>query len=94
MKYKDLRDFIRQLEAAGDLKRIKVEVDPYLEITEICDRTLRKGGPALLFENVKGFDVPVLANLFGTATRVAKARVRRTTSPVSAATITSSSSPP
>ena len=71
MQYKDLREFIEQLEALGELKRIKVEVDPYLEITEICDRTLRAGGPALLFENVKGSEHPVLANLFGTATRVA-----------------------
>jgi 4-hydroxy-3-polyprenylbenzoate decarboxylase len=71
MKYQDLRDFIGQLEAAGKLKRITVEVDPYLEITEISDRTLKMGGPALLFENVKGSDMPVLANLFGTAERVA-----------------------
>jgi len=71
MKYKDLRDFIARLEQDGELKRIAVEVDPYLEMTEICDRTLRAGGPALLFENPKGHDVPVLANLFGTAQRVA-----------------------
>jgi len=71
MKYKDLRDFITQLEQQGELKRISVEVDPYLEMTEICDRTLRAEGPALLFENVKGSPVPVLANLFGTPKRVA-----------------------
>ena len=71
MKYKDLRDFIAQLEQKGELKRIKVEVDPYLEMTEICDRTLRASGPALLFENVKDSSVPVLANLFGTPKRVA-----------------------
>lgn len=71
MKYKDLRDFIDQLEKQGELKRITQEVDPYLEMTEICDRTLRAGGPALLFENPKGFDMPVLGNLFGTAKRVA-----------------------
>jgi len=71
MIYKDLRDFIAQLEKQGELKRITVEVDPYLEITEICDRTLKQGGPALLFENVKGANIPVLANLFGTAKRVA-----------------------
>ena len=71
MKYKDLRDFIQQLEDQGELKRIRAEVDPYLEMTEICDRTLRAGGPALLFENPKGFDVPVLGNLFGTPRRVA-----------------------
>lgn len=71
MKYKDLRDFIAQLERQGELKRIQMEVDPYLEITEICDRTLKAQGPALLFENVKGSTVPVLANLFGTPKRVA-----------------------
>ena len=71
MQYKDLRDFIRQLEAGGELKRIQVEVDPNLEITEICDRTLRSGGPALLFENVKGSGFPLLGNLFGTPKRVA-----------------------
>lgn len=71
MKYSDLRDFITKLEKMGELKRITVEVDPYLEMTEICDRTLRAGGPALLFENPKGSDMPVLANLFGTPKRVA-----------------------
>jgi 4-hydroxy-3-polyprenylbenzoate decarboxylase len=71
MKYRDLRDFIDQLERQGELKRIAVEVDPHLEITEICDRTLRAGGPALLFENPKGSNVPVLGNLFGTPRRVA-----------------------
>ncbi|KGQ30183.1 3-octaprenyl-4-hydroxybenzoate carboxy-lyase [Gallibacterium genomosp. 2] len=71
MKYKNLREFITLLEQQGELKRITVEVDPYLEMTEIADRTLRKGGPALLFENAKGFDMPVLCNLFGTPKRVA-----------------------
>lgn len=71
MKYKDLRDFISQLETLGDLKRISLEVDPHLEITEICDRTLRAGGPALLFERVKGSAFPLLGNLFGTPRRVA-----------------------
>jgi 4-hydroxy-3-polyprenylbenzoate decarboxylase len=71
MQYRDLRDFIAYLEQHGELKRIQVPVDPNLEITEICDRTLRAGGPALLFENPKGFDTPVLANLFGTEKRVA-----------------------
>ncbi|SDN48407.1 4-hydroxy-3-polyprenylbenzoate decarboxylase [Vreelandella arcis] len=71
MKYHDLREFITALEAQGELKRITAEVDPYLEITEICDRTLRAGGPALLFENVKGHDMPLLGNLFGTPKRVA-----------------------
>ncbi|MCP5325473.1 MAG: 4-hydroxy-3-polyprenylbenzoate decarboxylase [Oceanospirillaceae bacterium] len=71
MKYTDLRDFIAQLEKTGELKRISQEIDPHLEMTEICDRTLRAGGPALLFENPKGYDMPVLANLFGTPKRVA-----------------------
>ncbi|MCL5801594.1 MAG: 4-hydroxy-3-polyprenylbenzoate decarboxylase [Gammaproteobacteria bacterium] len=71
MIYNDLRDFIAQLERQGELKRITLPVDPYLEMTEICDRTLRTGGPALLFENPKGSAIPVLANLFGTARRVA-----------------------
>jgi len=71
MKYQDLRDFIQQLEARGQLKRIRTEVDPYLEMTEIADRVLRAGGPALLFENPRGHSVPVLANLFGTPERVA-----------------------
>lgn len=71
MKYNDLRDFIEQLEARGELRRIQHVVDPYLEITEICNRTLIDAGPALLFENVKGSGVPVLANLFGTPQRVA-----------------------
>lgn len=71
MKYKDLRDFISQLEKKGELKRITQEVDPILEMTEISDRTLKQGGPALLFENPKGFNIPVLTNLFGTPDRVA-----------------------
>ncbi|OQX46520.1 MAG: hypothetical protein B0D85_03580, partial [Candidatus Sedimenticola endophacoides] len=71
MRYRDLRDFIQQLEQKGELKRIRTEVDPHLEITEICDRTLRAGGPALLFERVRGSDVPLLGNLFGTPRRVA-----------------------
>jgi 4-hydroxy-3-polyprenylbenzoate decarboxylase len=78
MRYADLRDFIAQLEAMGELKRIRVPVDPALEMTEICDRTLKAGGPALLFEQpvgptYLGRGVPVLANLFGTPRRVALA---------------------
>lgn len=71
MKYTDLRDFITGLEKQGELKRITTEVDPHLEMTEICDRVLRSGGPAILFENPKGSKIPVLANLFGTPKRVA-----------------------
>ena len=71
MKYTDLRDFIAGLEARGELVRIKEPVDPNLEITEICDRTLRAKGPALLFENPVGSEYPLLGNLFGTPERVA-----------------------
>ena len=71
MRYSDLRDFIFQLERLGELKRISVPVDTHLEMTEICDRVLRAGGPALLFERPRGHSMPVLANLFGTPQRVA-----------------------
>jgi 4-hydroxy-3-polyprenylbenzoate decarboxylase len=80
MKYSDLRDFLVQLERRGELKRIDAEIDPRFEMTEICDRVLKAGGPALLFEKPKGFDgtegrarMPVLGNLFGTPQRVALA---------------------
>ncbi len=71
MQLSDLRAFIDQLEQQGELKQITQEVDPHLEMTEIADRVLRAGGPALLFVNPKGSDIPVLANLFGTPKRVA-----------------------
>ena len=75
MKYHDLRDFMSQLEKTGELKRIATPVDTHLEMTEIGDRVLRAGGPALLFEKPvtqgKPHDIPVLANLFGTPQRVA-----------------------
>lgn len=71
MKYRDLRDFIAQLEKIGELKRVAAEVDPQLEMTEVCDRVLRAGGPALLFEKPKDHSIPVLGNLFGTTHRVA-----------------------
>ncbi len=71
MHYKDLRDFIAQLERLGELKRVRLAVDPNLEMTEICDRVLRAGGPAILFEHPKGHAIPVLGNLFGTPRRVA-----------------------
>jgi 4-hydroxy-3-polyprenylbenzoate decarboxylase len=71
MSYRDLRDFVAQLENRGELKRIKAAVSPHLEMTEIADRVLRQGGPALLFEHPTGYDTPVLANLFGTPERVA-----------------------
>ncbi len=75
MNYHDLRDFIAQLESMGELKRIAVEIDTRFEMTEICDRVLRAGGPAILFEHPKGavgpHSMPVLGNLFGTPRRVA-----------------------
>ncbi|MFD1260837.1 4-hydroxy-3-polyprenylbenzoate decarboxylase [Entomomonas asaccharolytica] len=71
MQYADLRDFIQLLEKQGELKRVTAPVSPNLEMTEVCDRTLRKQGPALLFENPTGYNIPVLGNLFGTPKRVA-----------------------
>ncbi len=71
MKYSDLRDFIAQLQNMGELKRVAHPISPYLEMTEVCDRTLRAAGPALLFEQPTGHTMPVLGNLFGTPRRVA-----------------------
>jgi 4-hydroxy-3-polyprenylbenzoate decarboxylase len=73
MRYADLRDFLAQLEARGELRRVRTEVSPKYEMTEICDRVLRDGGPAILFENPAGHSIPVLCNLFGTVGRVALA---------------------
>ena len=76
MAYKDLREFIADLESKGLLKRITQEVDAYLEITEITDRVSKMEGSrnvALLFENVKGYDMPVLMNAFGSYERMAMA---------------------
>ncbi len=73
MRYRDLREFIEQLEKDGDLKRISQRIDPNLEITEIADRTLKRQGPALLFEQAGDSKIPLLANLFGTEQRVARA---------------------
>src|SRR4051812_35260942 len=64
MAYRDLRDFVRALDKNRELKRIAVEVDPHLEITEFADRAVKRGGPALLFEKPKGFKIPVLINSF------------------------------
>ena len=71
MAYKDLRDFIALLEDRGELKRVTAPVSWDLEIAEICDRVVKSGGPALLFENVQGYDIPVLINIFGTERRMA-----------------------
>lgn len=75
MQYRDLRDFLAQLERIGELRRIRVPVSPRLEMTEVCDRLLRAEGPAVVFERpadgAQTYDMPVLANLFGTPRRVA-----------------------
>jgi 4-hydroxy-3-polyprenylbenzoate decarboxylase len=73
LTYRDLREFIGQLEAAGELRRVDDPVSPHLEMTAVCDRVLRANGPALLFERPTGHAMPVLANLFGTTRRVARA---------------------
>jgi len=73
VQYADLRDFLGQLERLGELKRVPIEVSPRLEMTEICDRALKAGGPALLFERPRGHSIPVLGNLFGTVRRVSLA---------------------
>src|SRR5260370_8916348 len=70
MAYEDLREFIRALEKAGELKRIPFEVDPVLEIPEFADRAVKQGGPALLFEKPKGSSIPVLINAFASARKM------------------------
>ena len=72
MKYRDLRDFIGQLERQDALRRVQEPISPRLEMTAIGDAVLRAGGPALLFERPAGYTMPVLANLFGTPERVAR----------------------
>ena len=73
MAYRDLREFISQLEAMGELRRVAAPVSPCLEMTALCERVLRNGGPAILFENPAGHSIPVLGNLFGTPRRIALA---------------------
>ena len=70
MAYKDLREFVKRLEAAGELKRISAEIDPVLEVTEITQRVTRAGGPALLFERPKGSRTPLLINMLGSEQRI------------------------
>ena len=77
MSFSSLRDFLDHLESRGEFKRVPTPVDPVLEITEICQRTLRRNGPALLFENPKGSSIPLLGNLFGSTRRVAAALGRQ-----------------
>ena len=71
MKYRDLRDFITGLERGGELHRVHSPVSPKLEMAALADQVLRRGGPALFFEDAVGYKIPVLANLFGTPKRVA-----------------------
>ena len=73
MSYRDLRDFMAQLESMGELRRVDAEVSPRLEMTALCDRVLRSAGPAILFGKPKGHSMPVLGNLFGTPRRIALA---------------------
>src|SRR5437762_10209762 len=70
MPVRDLREWVDLLEREGELVRVEAEVDPYLEVTEIVDRTVKAGGPALLLENPKGSEHPLLINQFGTERRM------------------------
>ena len=70
MPIEDLSEFIEKLEKAGELKRVKTQVDTNLEIGEILSRVMYSNGPAILFENVKGYDMPILANAFGSLRRL------------------------
>ena len=70
MAFRDLRDYLAALEARGELKRVTSEVSPELEAAEIADRSVKAGGPAILFENVRGTSVPLAMNLFGTMERM------------------------
>ena len=72
MAYSDLREFLSILEKKGELLRFKAEIDPRLEITEVLSRLLQKKGPAVIFENVRGHSIPVVAKLFGTVDRIAQ----------------------
>src|SRR6266851_119442 len=73
MPYESLAEFLEELEAAGELARIRTEVDPILEISEITDRISKAHGPALLFENVRGSRFPLTINVLGSERRMAKA---------------------
>ena len=71
MKFRDIREFTSFLEERGELRRVSAPVDTRLEIAEIADRMIKSGGPALLFENPEGYDIPVLINIFGSKRRMA-----------------------
>ena len=79
MKYRDLREFLSALEQQDELRRVTAPVSPVLEMTEICDRVLKQGGPAIVFEKPVGHDMAVLGNLFGTPRRAALAMGRSST---------------
>jgi 4-hydroxy-3-polyprenylbenzoate decarboxylase len=70
MAFQDLREFLGALDKAGELQKVAVEVDPYLEITEFADRMVKRGGPALLFEKTKGSEFPLAINLFASDRRM------------------------
>ncbi len=70
MAYRDLREFVAALERQGELRRVSAEVDPRLEITELADRAVKRGGPALLFENPRGSDIPVLINSYASIAKM------------------------
>src|SRR5438445_13840037 len=70
MPFEDLREFLNALEKQGEMKRVALAVDPYLEITEFADRSVKTGGPALLFENPKGSGVPLVINAFASLRRM------------------------
>ena len=70
MAFRDLQDFIAELERQGELVRVAVEVDPQYEVAELVQRVIRQDGPALLFERVKGADFPLVMNLFGSSRRI------------------------
>jgi len=72
-RWMDLREFLADLEQHGDLKRVSVELDSHLEITAFCRHSLRRGGPALRFDKVRGYPMPVVGNLYGTTGRIARA---------------------
>ena len=71
MPFRDLGEFLGALEARGDLLRVRSAIDPALEITELTQRAVRRDGPALLFENVRGASMPLVTNLLGSPRRIA-----------------------
>jgi len=73
MAYESLQDFVDHLDRIGELKRISYRADPRLEITEITDRVVKSGGPALLFEHPRGSDIPLLTNALGSRRRMSAA---------------------